>query len=142
MRTAASAMGTGVGSSRASGLPCLPGVPLLVLVFSGRPAPKGFTIIPDFDFGVNASREGPIETIAQSSRQSVIWHEMVMSEHVFVLRAKTFDNKLRHDQHQVQNFGTKKVPGWKNQKIVSSVTLSFPMGFFGSSGFSDDTKIA
>ena len=107
MRMAASALGTGVGSSRASGLPwCSSFGPC----FQG-PAPRGFTIIPDFDFGVNASREGLIETIAQSSRQSVIWNEKVMSEHVFIHAPKRLTNEPRFDQHQCQNFGTKKVPG-------------------------------
>ena len=65
------------------------GVSHLALLFSGSPAPKGFTIIPDFDFGVNASRE---RIKYCSSRQNVIWHDMEMSEHVFFLRAKAFDN--------------------------------------------------
>ena len=57
------------------------GVSSLDPVFWGD-KPKSFTISPDFDFGVNASREGPMEKIP-SLGEKWHWHDVALSEHRF-----------------------------------------------------------
>ena len=95
------------------------------------------TIIPDFDFGVSTSREGLIETNAQSSRQNVMWHDMVMSEHVFYAPERlTTGSGLANIKGRFS--GPSMFQDGKTEKVSSVDLFSW---FFGSSGGSDDTKI-
>ena len=62
---------------------------------------------PDFDFGVNASREGLIEKCDSFQPRNWHWHEKALSEHGFYLLADTFHNQPRLDHHQGQILRTK-----------------------------------
>ena len=69
---------------------------------------------PEFDFGVNASREGLIEQIAQFSRKYQ-WHDMALSERGFYA-PKRFTSSPSLTNTQVRIWGPKT---FKMSKIVS-----------------------
>ena len=93
-------------------------------MFLGCQAPKGFTISHDFNFGVDASREGLIEKRALFSRKLSL-HEMKMSDHGFYAPKRFIISP--------GNFGTKDRPKcrkFKNRILISSFFLMV----FGSVG--------
>ena len=92
---------------------------------------------PDFNFGVNASREGLIEKM-RSLTEKWHWHDMALSEHGFHA-PKLFTISSCLTNTKVGIWGPTPSNRSKNQKSLLDYPRWFWIGF-GSTGGSEDEK--
>ena len=72
----------------------------------------------DFDFAVNASREGVQLKKMIGLADKWHWHDVALSEHGFHA-SKRFTNWLQLDQHSGQNFGDQTVPKYGKKSFLN-----------------------
>ena len=119
------------------GLKKLPGCSLIGPCVLGLTSAKRFHNEPDFDLGVNASREGLIEI---KLAEKWHWHDMALSEHGFYA-PKRFTIRTGLTNTKVKF--CRRTPSKMSKHLKSFLNWSrrFPI-VFGSTEGSDDMNIA